>query len=392
MAEDSDLERTEAATGKRLDQARQDGNVPRSRELSTFAITMAGVSLLMTLGGNIANHLAATMRQLLTFDQSTLKSPDPAILRFKETMAATLWQLAPFFGALALIALAVPLLIGGWNLTFKAIEPKFSKLNPLSGIKRLFSVNSAVEAIKAIFKSMLIGGIATWYIWLEREEIIGLIAMPLIAGIGKMTDLIITTFFVVTSAMLLLVVIDVPYQLWSYHKKLRMTKEEVKQEYKESDGSPEVKGRIRQLQREAARKRMMQEIPSANVIVTNPTHYAVALKYEAGMGAPQIVAKGSLKLAQKIVESGSEHRIPVMRSPSFARALYFHAELGEDIPAPLYAAAAQILAYIFQLQSYEANGGLAPTFPDQLEVPAELDPYSKRQQARNLAGMREEVS
>ncbi|BBH14367.1 MULTISPECIES: flagellar biosynthesis protein FlhB [Chromobacterium] len=380
MAEDSDLERTEPATAKRLGLAREDGNIPRSRELTTFAITMAGVALLMAQGGHIAANLAQTMRALLTFDQTTVRNVEPALLRFKETIFSALWSLAPLLTGLALVALFVPMLVGGWNLTFKAIEPKFSKLNPLPGIKRMFSVNAATEAVKAILKSVLIGGIATWFIWRERTEIIGLISMPLPTGIAKMTDMIITTFFVVTSAMILLVAIDVPFQLWSYHKKLRMTKEEVKQEYKEAEGSPEVKGRIRQMQREAARKRMMQEIPSANVIVTNPTHYAVAIKYDDGMRAPQVVAKGSLKLAEKIIDTGKEHRVIVMRSPSFARALYFHAELGDDIPAKLYAAAAQVLAYVFQLKSYQDNGGLAPVFPDQLDVPAELDPQSKRQQ------------
>jgi flagellar biosynthetic protein FlhB len=273
-----------------------------------------------------------------------------------------------------------PILIGGWNFTLAPLEPKLTKLNPASGIKRIFSLNSATEGLKAILKSMLIGGVAVWIIWRERTEILGLLTMPLEAGILKMTDMLITTFFIVTAAMLMLVVIDVPFQLWNYHKQLRMTKEEIKQEYKEMEGSPEVKGRIRQLQREAARKRMMQEIPKANVIVTNPTHYAVALKYEEGMQAPEIVAMGTLKLAEKIIATGKEHKVTVMRSPSFARALYFHGELGREIPARLYTAAAQILAYVYQLKAYEYNGGLAPVYPDQLDVPADLDPESKRQQ------------
>ncbi|AUH52392.1 flagellar biosynthetic protein FlhB [Chromobacterium sp. ATCC 53434] len=380
MAEDSDLERTEPASAKRLSMAREDGNIPRSKELSTFAVTMAGVSLLMVLGGKMGRFLGDTMRQVLTFDQTTVQTTEPALLRMKESLFGALWQLAPFFGGLALVALLTPMLVGGWNLTTKALEPNFGKLNPLPGIKRLFSLNAATEGLKAILKSVLIGGIATWYIWKERGDIIGLLAMPLESGILKMTDLMIRTFFIVTSAMLLLVAIDVPYQLWSYYKKLRMTKEEVKQEYKEAEGSPEVKGRIRQMQREAARKRMMQEVPKANVIVTNPTHFAVALKYDEGMRAPQVVAKGSLKLAERIIDTGKDSHVPVMRSPSFARALYFNAELGEDIPAQLYAAAAQVLAYVFQLQQYQAVGGVAPVFPDQLEVPAELDPYSKRPQ------------
>lgn len=380
MAEDSDLERTEPASAKRLQTARDDGNIPRSRELSTFAVTMTGVALLMALGGKLGTSLMVMMKQLLIFDQHTVQQAEPAIIRFKEAMFGMLWQLLPIFGGLAIVAVATPILIGGWNFTLAPLEPKLTKLNPASGIKRIFSLNAATEGLKAILKSMLIGGVAVWIIWRERTDILGLLSMPLEAGILKMTDMLISTFFIVTAGMLMLVVIDVPFQLWNYHKQLRMTKEEIKQEYKEMEGSPEVKGRIRQLQREAARKRMMQEIPKANVIVTNPTHYAVALKYEEGMQAPEIVAMGTLKLAEKIIATGKEHKVTVMRSPSFARALYFHGELGREIPARLYTAAAQILAYVYQLRAYEYNGGLAPVYPDQLEVPADLDPESKRQQ------------
>ncbi|MCD4483230.1 flagellar type III secretion system protein FlhB [Chromobacterium vaccinii] len=380
MAEDSDLERTEPASAKRLSMAREDGNIPRSRELSTFAVTMTGVALLMAMGGQLGHALGEIMRHLLTFDQAAVQHTEPALIRFKESLFQALTALAPFFVGLALAALCAPLMVGGWNMTFKALEPNFGKLNPLPGMKRIISLNAVTEGVKAILKSLLIGGIATWYIWKERGEIIGLLSMPLEAGILKMTDLMIRTFFIVTAALILLVALDVPYQLWSYYKKLRMTKEEVKQEYKEAEGSPEVKGRIRQMQREAARKRMMQEVPKANVIVTNPTHFAVALKYDDTMRAPQVVAKGSLKLAEKIIDTGKDSRVPIMRSPPFARALYFHGELGQDIPAQLYAAAAQVLAYVFQLQQYQSVGGVAPTFPDQLDVPDELDPYSKRPQ------------
>jgi flagellar biosynthetic protein FlhB len=341
---------------------------------------LVGGSCVWLFSGPVVTSLDRILVATLTFERAA--AFDPAVLfdMLNAHILDVAISMIPLAFLMTLAAMAAPLMLGGWLFNASSLAPKFSKLNPLPGIKRMFSVNAATEALKAILKSVLIGGIATWFIWRERADIIGLISMPLPAGIAKMIDMITTTFFVVTSAMILLVAIDVPFQLWSYHKKLRMTKEEIKQEYKEAEGSPEVKGRIRQMQREAARKRMMQEIPSANVIVTNPTHYAVAIKYDDGMRAPQVVAKGSLKLAEKIIDTGKEHRVIVMRSPSFARALYFHAELGDDIPAKLYAAAAQVLAYVFQLKSYQDNGGLPPVFPDQLDVPAELDPQSKRQQ------------
>lgn len=381
MAEDSDKEdRTEAPSGRKLEQARQEGNVPRSRELATFAVTMAGVALLISIGAQVFAGLKQSMRYWLSFDQERLKDPMEIMVEFRQSLFDITVELAPILGGLFLVAMLTPLLIGGWNFTSKGFMPNFGKLNPLSGIKRLFSVDAATEGLKAILKSALIGGVATWVIWSERDELIGLVRMPLDAGLLKLADLMEHTFLIVVGSMLLLVVIDVPFQLWQYTRNLRMTKEEVKKEFKEQEGSPEVKGRIRQLQREAARRRMMQEVPGASVIVTNPTHYAVAIKYEDKMGAPVMVAKGTLKLAEKIIQMGEENKVTILRTPSYARALYFNMEPGDEIPANLYTATAQVLAYIHQLKHFEQHGGMAPIFPEQLEVPPELDPESKRQQ------------
>ncbi len=379
MAEDSD-DRTESATGKQLSKAREQGNVPRSRELTTFAVVMTSVALLMVEGGKIAGFLMAMMKSVFIFDHQTLLHNDQVMLRFRDALFGGLQSLLPFFGGLVLVAVLIPIMIGGWNLTFTPVTPNFGKLNPLAGLKRMVSLQAAANALLAIVKSMVIGGVAVWIIWKERDEIIGLISMPLETGMVKMFDMAFHTFLIVASSMILLVAIDVPYTLWSYYKALRMTKQEVKQEAKEADTSPEVKGRIRQMQREAARRRMMQAVPEANVIVTNPTHYAVALKYTEEMKAPQVVAKGSLKLAEKIIETGREHKVAIMRLPPFARALYFNTEPGDEIPSRLYAAAAQVLAYVYQLRAYQNNGGLAPVYPDKLEVPEDLDPASKRPQ------------
>lgn len=378
MAEDSDLERTEPASGKRLEQARAQGNIPRSRELSTFAVTMTGVAMLMSVGGKMSNQIMEITRKMLTFDQATAHSSDMVLIRFRDAIFGALWSVTPILAALFVVALVSPLLVGGWNLTSQALEPNLAKLNPLPGIKRIFSLTALTEGGKAMLKSFMIGGVATIVIWKERQEIIGIGQMPLESGLMKLIDLTLHTMLIVVSGMILLVAIDVPYQLWSYHKKLRMTKEELKQEYKEQEGSPEVKGKIRSMQREAARRRMMQEVPNANVIVTNPTHYAVALLYKDGMRAPKVVAKGALILAERIIDTGREHKVAIMRVPSFARALYFHAELDQEIPGRLYAAAAQVLAYVYQLKLYETNGGLAPAYPDKIEVPADLDPLNKQ--------------
>lgn len=380
MADSDQEDKTEAPSGRRIDQAREEGNVPRSRELSTFTVTATGLALLMATGEGIYQYLLKVMHDWLSFDAARAKSTDIILEQFRGSLVDALHAMAPLLGGLFLVAALTPLLIGGWNFTTKAIMPNFGKLNPLSGIARLFSIQAASEGLKALLKSLLIGGVATWVIWGERGDLIGLVSMPLDRAQIHLIGLMEHTFQIVVGAMLVLVLLDVPFQLWQYTKNLRMTKEEVKQEYKEQEGSPEVKGRIRQLQREAARRRMIQEIPKANVIITNPTHYAVAIHYEDGMAAPKLIAKGSLKMAEKIIEKGREHKVLVVRAPPFARALYFNVELGEDVPNKLYTAAAQVLAYVHQLKHYEQQGGISPVFPEKLEVPPELDPETKHNQ------------
>lgn len=214
-------------------------------------------------------------------------------------------------------------------------------------------------------------------IWNERAELVSLTRLSLDQALARAVDLTLHTLLIVAGAMVLLVLIDVPFQLWQYSKNLRMTKEDVKKEMKESEGSPEVKGRIRQLQREAARRRMMSDVPNASVVITNPTHYAVALRYEDGMAAPKVIAKGSMKVAERIIELAYENRVTILRAPPFARALYFNAEIGDDIPAALYSAAA-VLAYVFQLRAYEKHGGIAPVYPDKLPVPPDLDQQTRQ--------------
>jgi flagellar biosynthetic protein FlhB len=232
-----------------------------------------------------------------------------------------------------------------------------------------------VELAKAVAKSTLVGGIAYLVISHNRDALLGLIGESLPQGLAHLGGLVTFTFLAVAGSIILIVAIDVPFQLWDYGRKLRMTKEEVRQEYKETEGSPEIKGRIRQLQREAARRRMMAEVPKADVIVTNPTHYAVALRYqEAGMRAPVVVAKGAALLAARIRELGEEHHVPILEAPPLARALYRHAELGEEIPSALYTAVAEVLAYVYQLRRHRTGDGVVPEAPKNLAVPPELDP------------------
>lgn len=372
--EDSDLERTEPASPRRLEEARSKGNVPRSRELGTFAILMTGAIALMILGPKFANGLMALMQHWFTFSHDTLKDPMLMWRGFMESTIAMLILLSPLIVVLVIAALAAPISIGGWMISPNALQPNFGRLDPIKGLARVISWTGVVEMAKAVLKSLVIGGIAFWIIWGRKDEILNLAKEHVTGGIPHFMELTGWSFIWFCATMLLIVVIDVPFQLWDYHRKLRMTKEEIRKEMRESEGDPHIKGRIRSLQREAARKRMMAEVPKADVIVTNPTHYAVALIYKAElMSAPRVVAKGSYLLAQRIREIGEEHGIPILQAPPLARALYKHAELDQEIPSALFAAVAEVLAYIYQLRGYNAGLGDAPEQPTDLPVPKELD-------------------
>jgi flagellar biosynthetic protein FlhB len=374
MAEDSDLERTEPASPRRLQEARSKGNIPRSRELGTFAVLMAaGVVLLMT-GSHLAEGMAAFLRRGLTFDRAVMNTPD---FMWNTLVHATLEMLQLFFPLFLILLLAVivaPLMIGGLLFSSEAIQPDFSRLNPLHGIGRIFSVIGLAELGKALAKSLVVGIVGFWIIWRYMEESISLATESLNAGISHLGSMLGWSFVLITAAMILIVAIDVPFQLWNYYRKLRMTKEEVRQEMKESEGDPKIKARIRSMQREMARRRMMAEVPKADVIVTNPTHFAVALRYnEKEMRAPRVIAKGSYLLAERIRELGMEHGVPILRTPPLARALYKHAELDQEIPSALFAAVAEVLAYVYQLRSYNKQGGIAPQPPEQVQVPEGMD-------------------
>ncbi len=301
-----------------------------------------------------------------------MRDPQYMVVRLGDLSLDALLSFAPLLLALVLAALASPFFLGNWNFSLKALSPDLERLDPFKGLARLFSWNGLVELVKAVAKALLVGGVAIWVLWSERDDIFSLFGLPIDIGLSRAGHLINYSFLVIVLAMLLIVAIDVPFQLWHYYDKLKMSKEEVKQEGKEMEGNPEIKGRIRQLQREAARKRMMSTVPTADVIVTNPTHYAVALAYKSGMGAPKILAKGMGEIALKIREIGAQNGVPLLEAPPLARALYRHAELDQEIPSTLYAAVAEVLAYVYQLASWRESGGNYPMPPRQIAVPPEL--------------------
>jgi flagellar biosynthetic protein FlhB len=377
MAEESDAERTEPASARRLEQARENGDVPRSRELATFGVLMTAGAGLWLMGGTLARRLAAVLHSGLALDREQIFNPDILIHRIFTDIGSVLLACLPLAGMVMLVALASPLLIGGWLFSTKAFMPNFGKLNPINGIANLFSTNSLVELLKAIAKTLLVGSVAYMVVMSQKEAVMGLALEPLHSGSTHLLHLIGIAFFFMVGALGVVAALDGPYQMWHYANKLKMTRQEVIQESKESEGNPQIKGKIRQLQREMAKRRMMANVPTADVVVTNPTHYAVALKYADGArGAPRVVAKGVDEVAAKIRELAQENNVALLEAPPLARALYKHCELEQEIPESLYSAVAEVLAYVFQLRSYSKNGGHYPDRPTKLAVPPEMDPLN----------------
>jgi len=375
MAEESDQDKTEPASPQRLEKAREEGQVVQSRELATFVVLMTSGATLWTMAGNLGQTLSNIVRGGLQFEPGIARDSAHVMAQLSSQFFEAALALAPFFLLVVVAALASPLLLRGWLFSSKALAPKFNRLNPFSGIKRMFSSQGLIELVKSLAKVALLGGVAVWLIWSNVGSIFSLSMEPSPLAIQHMGDIIGRIFLLVSGAMIFIVAIDLPYQLWSHFKKLRMSKEELRREAKESEGDPHLKAHIRAQQREVARRRMMSEIPTADVVVTNPTHYAVALKYSEGkMRAPRVVAKGADAVAARIRELAAEHKVPLLEAPPLARALFRHTELGDEIPAKLYAAVAEVLAYVFQLRHYQQVGGIYPDAPTALPVPPELDP------------------
>lgn len=379
MAEqDSDLEKTELPSQRKLDRAREEGQVARSRELSTFLVMLAGGAGLWLMGEYLVRQLLRMLRSGLTLERELVWQPERLLPHLADLSLDVLLLFAPLLLLLLLVAAFSPMLMNGWLFSWRPLQPNFGKLDPIQGIARMFSLNSLVELAKALGKSIVVGGIGAWVVWHNRDAVLLLAGEPVNRALPHLGSLLGWSFAAIMLGMLLIVAIDVPFQLWEHSKKLKMTKEEVRQEAKETEGDPQVKGRIRSMQREMARRRMMAAVPSADVVVTNPTHYAVALKYaEGGMRAPVVVAKGADLLAARIRELAAEHRVPILEAPPLARALHRHCEPGDPIPEALYTAVAEVLAWVYQLRRARQGGGAAPQAPHDLPVPTELDPAAK---------------
>jgi flagellar biosynthetic protein FlhB len=375
MAEESDLERTEAPTQRRLEQAREEGQVPRSRELNTFALLGAAALGLWMAADGLRNDFAMLLRQALDIPREALVDPTSMLVVLQAFAVDAFLAVAPVLGVLFLIAFVSPLLLSGWLVSSKAMTPDFSRLNPIKGFSNMASMTSLAELAKAIGKVILIIGVAAWVTLGRTEETMGLAAETLPAALAHGGRIIGLCFLAIVGSLALIAALDVPFQIWHYRSKLKMSREDLRKEVKEQEGDPQVKAQIRSQQREMARRRMMDAVPQADVVVVNPTRYAVALRYdESRMRAPRVVAKGMHLIAGRIRELAEENSVPILTAPPLARALYRHADIGDEVPAALYAAVAEVLAWVFQLRRHASHGGRAPVVPTGISVPAGMDP------------------
>ena len=374
MAEESGQERTEEPTDKRLTEARDKGQIARSRELNTFVVLVTGSLAILIFGQNVTETLGLIMRDQFQLTRADIFDSSAMLRSFSGVMFAAGKMLAPFLVVMVLAALVGPLALGGWSFSFESLQPKLEKLDPIKGVARLFGVRGLIELLKSLLKFLLVFGITFWLFMLHLKDFVGLNSEPLGLAIRHGAELIGFSILILSASLGLIVVIDVPFQLWDHKKKLKMTHQEIKDEMKDTDGRPEIKSRIRSMQIELAHSRMMDEVPKADVIVTNPTHFAVALKYDQeGSVAPRVVAKGVDLIAAHIRNLANGAAIPVIAAPPLARALYHSTELNDEIPDGLYLAVAQVLAYVYQLRATQVFGTSPPELPNDFPIPDEYE-------------------
>lgn len=367
MAEENDnsQEKTEEATPRRLEKAKEDGQTARSKELATMAVLIAGAGGLLMFGTHLGAALEAIMRDSFTLERSAIFDTRHMSVQLIASAKEAAWALSPLLVLLLIAAIAGSIGIGGLLFSGKAIAPKANRMDPIKGLGRMFSARSLIELVKAIAKVGLVMALAILILNARTEDLLAIADEPAIPAMEHVLWTLGWSFFLLACATIIISLIDVPFQIFDHQKKLRMTKQEVKDEYKDSEGKPEVKGKIRQLQREMSQRRMMQDVPTADVVITNPTHYAVALKYDPdAMAAPMVVAKGNDQTAFKIMEIAREHKVEILRTPPLTRAVYHNSDIGEEIPDGLYMAIAQVLAYVFQLRQFRKGRGDKPGMPD----------------------------
>jgi flagellar biosynthetic protein FlhB len=373
MSQTSGQEKTEQATPKRLREAREKGQIARSRDLNSLILLLVASGGLLVFGKTMLGGMVRQMNSGFILSREVMFDPVRLQQYLGQAMIDALLAFSPLLGVLFLAALLAPMALGGWSFSPKAVMPNWGKLNPAKGFGRMFSRRAPVEGLKAFAKFAVVAIASVILLSQWAGDIFVLGSEPLRNGLAHTAHIVGWSFIAVSSVLVLIAAVDVPFQLWDHANKLKMTKQEVKDEQKQTDGSPETKSRIRAIQRQMAQQRMMEDIPDADVIVTNPTHYAVALRYDQeGNGAPTVVAKGADLIAAQIRKVANAHDVAIVEAPPLARALYFNADIGQEIPAGLYVAVAKLLAYVYQLKNIRAPGQEVPVLPDDLPVPDEL--------------------
>lgn len=374
MAEegDSSQEKTEEPTARRIEKAREEGQVPRSRELNTTVVLMMGTSGLLIYGADIGQTMRAIMYESFALPREAMfDTHQMALYLFNAALDATI-VLAPFMLLLFIASIAGSVALGGWLMSAKAAAPKFSRLNPIKGLARMFSLKSLMELAKAVAKVSVIMFLAILLLQAKTEELLGLGSEDVIPAMQHAVLILGWSFFWLSCTMILISLIDVPFVIYEHTKNLKMTMQQIKDEYKDSEGKPEVKGRIRQLQRELSQRRMMADVPKADVVITNPTHFAVALRYDSqNDAAPILLAKGGDQIAFKIREIAAANGVEIVSAPALARSVYYHTEIGAEIPSGLYMSVAQVLAYVFQMKQFRRRSSARPKMPE-FKIPEDL--------------------
>ena len=378
MADQDAQDRTLPASARKLQKAREQGQVPRSRDLGHFAAIAVGGAVVVAAMPWAAGWLKVRLAQALQFDARSVARPEAMLERLAELAASMMWMVLPLGVLMTLVAVGVSAASGGWNFTLKPLQPKFAFLDPVAGVGRLFSKQQMIEALKACALALILGTIGALYLKAHVGDFTAMLGMSLPAAVEAGATTVLGGIAMLVLALAAFAAVDVPLQRKLHADRLKMSHQEAKQEHKEAEGNQEVKGKQKAKMREVSRRRMLAAIPKADLVVMNPTHYAVALKYEDGkMGAPRVVAKGVDLLAMKIRDVAKDSQVPVLQAPMLARALYAHTKLDQEIPQALFAAVAQVLAYVYQLRAAMAGRGPAPGELPELPVPPELDPHQK---------------
>jgi flagellar biosynthetic protein FlhB len=372
-ADDSSQEKSEQPTPKRMEKAREDGQVPRSRELTTSAILLIGSIGLFAWAPRMSEQLMNILRYNFTFERDVAFDTELMFAQLGSSFAEGIGMLLPLFAVVAVASIIGPIALGGWLFNFKSLAPKGNRMDPIAGLKRMFGIKGLVELVKALAKVLVILGVAIILLRSMEQDMLELSNQPVLPAITDAMALTGWAAIILSAVTILIVLVDVPFQIWDNSRKLKMSMQDIKDEMKDSEGKPEVKGRIRQLQREMANNRQLAEVPHADVVITNPTHFAIAVKYDPEtMETPIVIAKGVDFFALKIREVAKANKVQILESPVLARAIYHTTEVDQEIPAGLYLAVAQVLAYVFQLRNYRKGQAERPDFPGTIEVPKDM--------------------